>query len=307
MGSRLERKLDMSYENAINILNYCHNLGSENLTIIGGEPTLHKDLTKIVDSAIQIGYNNIYIDTNGLAINNLKTIDPQKLTYIRFSLDGATAETHEKVRGSGTYEKTIKSIKKLIKENYQVGITCTIFKFNINDSLKLLDLAEKLGIKLINYHVFSEEGRGKRNSDWGLSPKEWINFYEHIETLKHKYQISIWYPPTWTTHKNLYRYVDEGYRGCPGCTLDRLSIFPDGKSYICSVLFDESLYFGTITDKGFILNREHNEFEIFTKAAFSVSKPWLSGCPAESILEKNGKKETPSEYISICRCWKSQI
>jgi hypothetical protein len=45
---------------------------------------------------------------------------------------------------------------------------------------------------------------------------------------------------------------------------------------------------------------------MFTEAVFEAEEPWLSGCPAEAVLVKQGKKKTPDHLISICRLWKSQ-
>lgn len=305
MGDRLEKAVDMPYEKIINTMNYCRRLGAENITFVGGEPTLHCDLSDIIDGAVELGFNKIYIDTNGLQANKLKSISPEKISYVRVSLDGASADIHDQVRGKGTYDKTIQSIKELIKVGHKVAITSTIFQFNIHDALDLLPLADILGVSLINYHVFSKEGRGVTKPHWLVNPKDWIHFYESIEEVKHRYQTSIWYPPTWATSQKIKEFVKQGYRGCLGCTLDRLSIFPDGTCYVCSVLFDKPVHFGFITDDGFVLNKECNEFEIFTKAIFGACEPWLSGCPAEIIIEEQGKKNN-SGLISICRCWKSQ-
>lgn len=307
MGSRLESSIDMSFDRSIFIMDYFRKLGAEYITFVGGEPTLHSELPKMVDYASNSGYEKIYIDTNGLSIKRILNISPDKLAYIRISLDGIKAETHELNRGSGTFAKTIESIKILVENGYQVGITFTVFKFNIHEALKLLLLAEELGIKLVNYHVFSEEGRGVERINWSVSPYEWIDFYEQLELQKNNFNASIWFPPTWSSPEKIGQYLQEGYRGCLGCYIDRLSIFPNGESYICSVLFDEPIYYGKISEEGFSLNRNENEFEMFINAMLSAHEGWMSGCPAEKILEKHGKNKTPQNLISLCRCWKSQI
>lgn len=307
MGQRLGNPTYMSYEKTVNILEYCRRLGAENITFVGGEPTLHDDLPQIVNYAVKLGYKNIYIDTNGMLIEKLKLILPRNITFMRVSLDGASAETHNKVRGKGTFKKVISNINELVTLGYKIAITTTISQCNIHEALNILPLADRLGISLINFHVFSEEGKGINHSHWTLEPQHWIDFYESLEKVKHKYSTSIWYPPTWSTTQKIEKFVAEGYRGCLGNTLDRLSIFPDGTCYICSVLFDRPFNFGTLTDKGFVLNRRNNEFEIFTKALFSAKESWLSGCPAEKYLEEQGKKPTSPEFISMCRCWKSQV
>jgi MoaA/NifB/PqqE/SkfB family radical SAM enzyme len=308
MGDRLERGLMLSYDEATGIIDRCRTLGGEYITFLGGEPTLHPDLPRMVDHALAVGYRQVMINSNGLLERTIDQIAPEKLHYISFSLDGATAATHDSIRGEGTYDKTVPCIAQTAAAGYGVRIICTISQTNIHEAGAILDLADEIGVSMVNFHVFSEEGRGIANAaKWSLSPQEWIDFYEHLEDIKDNYRTSIWYPPTYATPEKLERYVDEGYQGCVGCSLDRLSIFPDGRAYVCSVLFDEPMHFAVMTPQGLRLNREHNEFELFTQAAFQAGdKPWLSGCPAEAVLARNGKPQTPDGLVSICRLWKSQ-
>lgn len=307
MGDRLERGLVMRYKEAVDIMSYCRNLGGEYITFIGGEPTLHPDLPQLVDHALRVGYSQVMINSNGLIGQTIDDIAPSKLHYISFSLDGASPETHDAVRAKGSFQIATECARKTVAAGYSVRLICTVSQRNIHEALAMLSLASNLGVDMVNFHVFSEEGRGIANAaDWSLSPEEWIDFHEHLEQIKDNYQFSIWYPPTYATQSRLMKYVAEGYRGCVGCSLDRLSIFPDRRCYVCSVLFDKPVHFGVLTDKGLMLNRGSNEFELFTKAVFSVQEPWLSGCPAEAVLARQGKKMAPDHLISMCRFWKSQ-
>ncbi len=47
--------------------------------------------------------------------------------------------------------------------------------------------------------------------------------------------------------------------GFIGRTLDRISIFPDGRCYVCSYLFDTDLHFATMQDGKVALNKDANE------------------------------------------------
>ena len=307
MGDRLERGLVLPFEKAKNILSYCRRLGGEYITFLGGEPTLHPDLPRMVDYAREIGYTQVMINSNGLLERTIDKIAPEKLHYISFSLDGATEATHDRIRGKGTYVKTVACIRRTVEAGYAVRLLCTISQINVHEAKAVLDLADDIGVKMVNFHVFSEEGRGIANAeDWSLSADEWINFYEYLETIKSEYRTSIWYPPTYARRDKLQRYVQEGYKGCVGCTLDRLSIFPDGRCYVCSVMFDVAVHFATMTDQGLVLNRERNEFEMFSAAVRNVDEPWMSGCPAEEVLKLNGRKTVPADVVSVCRLWKSQ-
>lgn len=241
------------------------------------------------------------IDSNGLSIKHLLDVDPRSLYYVRISLDGATAVTHEKVRGPGTYHKTIASIRELVRLGYPVRITYTVFNFNAHELPDMLGLAQSLLVGLVNMHSFSEEGLGRTHSDWSLTPEQWMDFCERLEALTPKIDIPVRYPPTWVRPENLSKYTERGFRGCLGCSVDRLSIFPDGRCYICSLLFDTALNFGVMTDKGFVLNRGSNEYELFTKAAMGAPEPGLMGCPAEASLGGVPGKD----FVSVCRLWRT--
>lgn len=307
MGERLERGEYMDFEKAKKIISYCHRMGAEFLTFVGGEPTLYPRLPELVHFANEKGYKKVMLDSNGLLLNRIQKIPVDDLYYIRISLDGATEESHDRVRGKGNFKKSIEAIQSLMKAGYDVRVTCTIFQFNVHEGELMLSLADKLGVKLLNFHTFSEEGCGTKNQDWSLNPKDWIEFYESIEKIKSAYKVIPRYPPTWVEKENITKYVNDGYQGCLGCSLDRLSIFPDGRAYVCSLMFDEPLHFGIMTDYGLMINREKNEYELFTEAVLQAEEPWLTGCPAEKFLNKNRKVPITDDYISICRLWKSEV
>lgn len=306
MGDRLYDHSEMDFEQAVRIINTTRFLGGEYITLIGGEPTLHRHLSQIVDHALDMGFSQVMLNSNGISERFIGKVAPEKLHYVSFSLDGATPGPHEEIRGLGTFHKTLNCIKKAIAAGYSVRLLSTITQHNIPEARDILNLADELGVNMVNFHVFSEEGLGKGKANWSLSPQQWIDFYEHLEAIKDDFRTSIWYPPTVATEEKLASYVERGYQGCVGCSLDRLSIFPDGKCYVCSVLFDKPMHFGVIGDNGITLNRGENEFEIFTQAMSNIEEPWRSGCPAEAILESQGKPKTPDHLVPICRLWKAQ-
>lgn len=130
------------------------------------------------------------------------------------------------------------TIAELCRRGFDARIICTVNKTNRGDCLDLLDLADTLGVSLVKYHVFSAIGSGQDTARWGLAPGEWIDFHDHLERVGPGHRTRIWYQPTYARRERMARHAADGYRGCLGRTLDRISIFPDGRTYVCSVLFD---------------------------------------------------------------------
>ena len=306
MGDRLERGLSLSLQEAKDIIRACRRLGAEYITFLGGEPTLYRDLAHVVAFANESGFKQVMIDTNGLQPAHIFSIPPEQLYYVTVSLDGATPHSHDKVRGKGPFTRTVASMKEMVARGYRVRINSTVFRFSLHEAPAMLQLATEIGVKLVNFHTFSEEGLGIGKA-WSVTPREWVTFCESLRRINGDFPVSVWYPPTWAPRSLLPTYVGEGFRGCLGCSLDRLSIFPDGRCYLCSVLFDRAAHFATITSQGLVLNPENNEYHHFTQAMASARESWLSGCPAERVLAEQGMPPPDRKLVSMCRCWKSQL
>lgn len=307
MGDRLERGQLFDTDKAKWLLRYWHRMGGRFLTFVGGEPSLHAGLAQLVEASVCAGYEKVMIDTNALLPERLLLIPPTSIYYLRVSLDGASPETHDRVRGSGNFERAIAGIRRLIKAGYTVRLTSTIFRFNQHEAAELVELAHEFGVKVVNFHSFTPEGCGSKNADWALSPMEWYRFCQRLEQEVGQSDVEVRVPPSWVKRADLPGLAGKGFQGCLGCSLDRLSIFPDGRCYACSLLFDFDVNFGFMRDDGFALNTvtTSNEFELFTSAALASDDPLAMGCPAENML---GMKSAMLEgLVPVCRLWRTVL
>lgn len=316
MGERLERAKFMSLDEVKHTLQVWRKLGGSKLSILGGEPTLHPDFVEICRYAKQTGYEKVIINTNGIgkALPILLQLQPEELSYIQVSLDGGTSETHDIVRGPGTFNLAWKTVQALASKGYDTRVICTVNRKNKADCLDLIPKCEAAGASLVKFHVFSSIGNGLKNSEWAMSPAEWIEFYEELERIKKESKVQVWYQPTYANRENISRFTQQGYRGCIGRTMDRISIFPDGRAYVCSYLFDTAQNMFQMENGQVKLNRGENEFELFTKVLTHSScgsckapKACLGGCPAEELSMGSPSCKADPDIIPVCRLWKSDF
>lgn len=314
MGERLKHGRFMPLAEVKHTLQLWRKMGGSKLSILGGEPTLHPDFIEICRYAKSMGYEKVILNTNGLrkALQPLSKMNPEEFSYIQVSLDGGSAQTHDVIRGNGTFKAAWNTTKILVEQGFDTRIICTVNRQNKDDCLSLIPKCEEIGVSLVKFHVFSTIGNGQDNTDWGMSPKEWIDFYEKLENIKDNYKIQIWYQPTYANKSNINRYIQQGYRGCIGRTLDRISIFPDGRAYVCSYLFDTSQNMFEMKNGEIQLNRKKNEFELFSKVLTHSScksckspQSCLGGCPAEKLVMGDSSCQVNEEIIPICRLWKA--
>src|SRR5215213_10150258 len=107
------------------------------LWLSGGEPTLRRDLTKIIDLFVsQNGVERVIIPTNGLIKSRVYEVVERALgnnpgidLYLNIALDGY-GKTHDRIRGvPGNWEKALECIESLypFKSKYTDR-----FRLNVN-------------------------------------------------------------------------------------------------------------------------------------------------------------------------------
>jgi len=313
MGERLERAIRMPKEEVFSQLRYWRKMGGDKLTILGGEATMHPDFEEIIAFANHLGYSKVILTTNGLksSLRKLRRMSPDLFAYVQVSLDGGSAASHDQIRGRGTFKIAAESVKELCALGFDTRIICTVNKTNIDDCLDLLPFADEVGVSLTKFHVFSGIGTGRENEEMLVAPSEWIEFYEtKLAPQEGKWKTQIWYQPTYARRSEMKRFEDQGYLGCIGRTLDRISVFPDGRAYVCSYLFDTDLNYGQMRDGYMEVNRGPNEFDLFSRSMSHSAcggckvGSCAGGCPAEELV-MGGASCREDDIVPVCRLWKA--
>ena len=118
------------------------NLGTENISFTGGEPFLNKEIIPILTLCLDRGFNvlvltNAYraIDKYLNVLDKLNRTHPEKLK-LRISLDHFTKQAHEKERGAGTFDRTLKTMKSLFDLGFNISIAGrSLYSESPNDAL----------------------------------------------------------------------------------------------------------------------------------------------------------------------------
>jgi MoaA/NifB/PqqE/SkfB family radical SAM enzyme len=158
---------DCGIPNEKNVLTKCFNLNIKNveellkrigknkkIILFGGEPTLSKNLFKIIDM-IKESKNRPVLYTNGVKLSNLKYVKKLKksgLNNVILSFDGFSEEVHERLRGNKNlfYTKS-KALKNLEKLKMEVGLAATIVS-GINED----EIPKLLNFSIKNNHFIKE-------------------------------------------------------------------------------------------------------------------------------------------------------
>lgn len=156
----------MNKDETFNFLREIVRLKIPYVALSGGEPLLHPNFFEICEF---LSKNNISIkiETNGEFIDEKKAKEFARLGFrsVQISLDGATSETHERLRERGNWSKAVTACKLLIKEGVNTEIVFVPTKFNIHEIEKVIDIAYSLGVYGVYTGKIMRIGRAAKNWD----------------------------------------------------------------------------------------------------------------------------------------------
>jgi hopanoid biosynthesis associated radical SAM protein HpnH len=120
------------------------------VSIAGGEPLIHKEITKIVEGIIA-RKKYVYLCTNALLLKKrLHEFKPSPYLTFSIHLDGNRERHDESVCQPGVYDKVVKVIKLAKEAGHRVSINCTLFNNeNPDEVAKFFDSVTEMGIDQI--------------------------------------------------------------------------------------------------------------------------------------------------------------
>jgi pyruvate-formate lyase-activating enzyme len=140
--------------------------GFTELYLTGGEPFLHPDITDLLDHASTqlptIVLTNAML-LRGRRAARLGELAGRKLT-IQTSLDGATAATHDRHRGRGSFQRTVDGIRHLVDLDFTPRVALTETPENSAEIGATADLLAGLGVPADHFAVRPLLRRGFSNS-----------------------------------------------------------------------------------------------------------------------------------------------
>ena len=305
-SSPYERTHELTFPQVEDVLKKLANADVFIIYFTGGEPFVRPDFMKILELASDLGFG-VGISTNGTLLNDdtVRRLARLNVVKIQVSLDGAKKETHEFIRGPGTFDRTIAAIKKLTEHNVPVGITTVFHRGNIKELKDIVLLANMLGVRGIKVSPLMDWGRAKQTlTDYIFDFRERVDLIQSVYNLTNEIDINVLNET----------YIDVGFDTEPyGCPLTiGLTLLPNADVIPCEV-FAENLNEKVIL--GNLLRQDVKEIwnsrraEEIRKAALVDSKkckycPYLNFCGSYCIAEmflRFGELYPPEDYFKECR------
>ncbi len=211
------------------------------LNIGGGEPFTRPDFLDLMEYAHQKEIVTC-ISTNATLIDEeaARRLD-HRLVYLQVSLDGATAESNDAIRGKGSYNKALKALELLRKRNMAVSINTVLTRFNFVELDQLTRLAASLGAKS-RVSRLRPSGRGKDSwSRLNVSKEEMVEFSDWLNRNLDVSTGDSFFSVTTEERRAL------GLNMCGACKLT-CCVSPLGEVFPCAFLQEPEFRAGKVPD-----------------------------------------------------------
>jgi len=209
-----------------------------NLVLLGGEPTLHPDLPRAVHRARQLGFASITIDTNGYLFHNiLSKVSPRQVDVFSFSLDGATAETNDRIRGKGSFKVCLDGIRRASAAGFNISLIYTVSRANLGELPLMGPLLKEMEVERFFIQVLGLRGRaGSSNCQveskepLQVPSSEWLEQVPAAAKAIARQGIRVIYPKVFLKPEETFE--------CAGRVADNFFVFPNGRVYRCPLCED---------------------------------------------------------------------
>jgi MoaA/NifB/PqqE/SkfB family radical SAM enzyme len=269
-----------------------------NVIFLGGEPTLHPDLSLAIKKAKALGYNSITVDTNGYLFHDiLSKVQPDVVDYFSFSLDGVTRETNDIIRGRGSYDNCIAGIKKAILRGFTTSLIYTVSQMNLHELDRIAPLLKDLGVDRFFIQVIGIRGKSAGNSRKKLqvSRKDWLKIIPDAAQKIAQLGITVTYP-------KVFLSPDEPFE-CAARVAENYFIFPNGRVYQCPLCEDFPLHSKVFKGNMLLDTPKINENDLF-----ELNIP--EGCVMNKLIQPGNlsyNTDGTPEYKVACCMLKEEI
>jgi len=274
-----------------------------NLIFLGGEPTLHPELSLAIQEANNLGYSSVTVDTNGYLFNNiLSKVRPDQIDYFSFSLDGAKRKTNDAIRGEGSFDKCIEGIKKAVLMGFHASVIYTVNSFNIDEIKMMIPLLNDLNIDRFFIQVLGIRGRSAQNDKKNpansiiqVSRKKWLRIIPDVAMEIANCGIQVTYPKVYLDCDKIFE--------CAALVSKNYFVFPNGRVYQCPLCEDFPIHSMVFKDGKLIETERINETDLFR---LNIAE----GCVMNKIIQPDNlyyNEHGDPEYKIACCMLKEEI
>ncbi|MCP4655714.1 MAG: radical SAM protein [bacterium] len=250
---------DLSTREAMRVIEQMVELNAGTCILTGGEALIRRDTLEIMEALGESGIAMV-LETNGLAFSQrfaelARRLQEMGKLRLSISLDGGTAQTHDRLRGEGAFRRTHKGLLFLADNGVRFAVQCVLNNGNIHTVPRLYDLATRLHphLSTLGFVLLNPIGRGEslaRELGAGFEDLSRVLVLIRENQPKFAGRTVIKAPPAAIPPE----FLDMVFKGEDvttqvTCRFPLLAVLPNGDITICALSRDnDELFFGNVRD-----------------------------------------------------------
>ncbi len=150
---------ELDTEELFKVLKEFEEMGGLKILLSGGEPMLHSRFREINSMLKRFSFRSVLL-TNGLLIDERAAMD-LNFHEVQVSIDGLR-ESHDFLRGEGTFEKAVEAVKTLRRKGVEVSVATMVHRKNRHDFPAMEGFLRELGVRgwSIDVPCVADDGGG---------------------------------------------------------------------------------------------------------------------------------------------------
>jgi len=293
-------KVELTYDQKIDMLDQMVDLGIGEILIGGGEPFTKSDFPDFVEACIARDIST-KVFTNGLLLDNdelISRMSSWKLRYMAISFDGANDDDYAYVRGVSGLE-TIRTVAKKIKSScsFELVAQVTVNHQNFDKAAQIVDRAFEFGFDRLKVRPIKPGGNVLLNPELFISAEQYSQFLVEAQRryLEKYCESSFRVDFGWGDNRLFYNKESQA--------IEVLDVVYPYEDYGClaaklNIIFDSAGYAITC---GFLPKElRSTDEDCLTKK--TIKDIWSNGVMFKKLRNQPGNPTCRNcEYYEICR------
>ncbi|MDZ8086880.1 MAG: nif11-class peptide radical SAM maturase 3 [Nostoc sp. DedQUE12b] len=180
-GSRAgqARTQELSTEEALDLVKQLAEVGIKEVTLIGGEAFMRPDWLEIAQAITQAGMLcGMTTGGFGISLETARRMKQAGIASVSVSIDGSTAETHDRLRGKkGSWQSAFKTMSHFREVGIYFGCNTQINRLSAPEFPLIYEQIRDAGARAWQIQLTVPMGNAADNADILLQPYELLDLY----------------------------------------------------------------------------------------------------------------------------------
>lgn len=154
----------LTHEEATRVIDQVREAGNPILIFTGGDPLMRRDVYDLMAYAVHKGLRTALTPSATALVTpkSLARVREAGVSRIAVSLDGPTAEVHDRFRGfEGTFERTLRIMEYVREAGLTLQINTTVCRYNVTALDEMVEIVERAGAVQWSVFFLVPTGRGR--------------------------------------------------------------------------------------------------------------------------------------------------